>query len=85
MGLKLTTQVDTMPPINWDVICQPKMNDGLGFRKSIDMKKVMLSKMAWFLTTNNNNLAAKLLKINMGTSCSQELGIARLALHHGKT
>lgn len=54
-------------PKSWDYLCQPKSLGELGFEKADDSNKAMLSKTAWALVREKDNLAMQILKARYGT------------------
>lgn len=44
--------------INWDTICQPKENGGVGLQKLSNVNEAFLMKLGWELLTTNQNLWA---------------------------
>lgn len=44
----------------WNAVCKPKLEGGLGFKKSADMNKTMLAKVGWRLHFNDHGLWAKM-------------------------
>lgn len=47
-------------PTNWDAICRHKLVEGLGFHKTKDLNKAMLSKVAWELVIQSDKLRVKI-------------------------
>src|ERR1044071_3748967 len=52
---------DYKPLIGWDKICQPKMNGGLGIRKSKDMNDALQMKLLWKILAEPNNIWVKII------------------------
>ncbi|CAN1808083.1 Putative ribonuclease H protein At1g65750 [Linum perenne] len=47
--------------VNWDTVCKPKDQGGLGLRSARDLNKAFLMKLAWSLISRPNELWAKVL------------------------
>ena len=52
--------------INWEVVCAQKEKGGLGLRKIILLKKVLLGKWVWRLAIEKDNLWKKVLLVKYG-------------------
>ena len=52
--------------INWEVACAQKEKGGLGLRKIILLKKVLLGKWVWRLAIEKDNLWKKVLLVKYG-------------------
>lgn len=50
--------------IFWDKICQPKNQEGLGFRKTEEVNSAFLAKLAWKIIPDHNNLWYNLFMLN---------------------
>lgn len=50
-----------MALINWDLICQPKTNGGLGLRKLEDQNATFIMKLGYNLVSNHNALLVNVL------------------------
>lgn len=51
-----------MHSIRWTILCKPKRNGGLGFRRALDINKVLLSKLIWRLHTESDQPWVLLMK-----------------------
>ncbi|CAN1812312.1 Putative ribonuclease H protein At1g65750 [Linum perenne] len=47
--------------VNWDTVCKPKDQGGLGLRSARDLNKAFLMKLAWSLVSRPNEFWAKVL------------------------
>lgn len=45
----------------WNQVCQPKEHGGLGIRNMGDFNEAMISKLAWQVTTDDQNIWTQLI------------------------
>jgi len=56
----------TLAWVNWDNICQPKVNEGLGIKNVEFFNKTLIAKWKWLLLENEMALWAKILIAKYG-------------------
>lgn len=49
--------------MNWDVLCRPKERGGVGCMKAKVMNKALLSKLAWRMLTQENDIWCKVIRM----------------------
>ena len=57
-----TDNKQKVPLVKWDMVCRPRKEGGLSFRKTADMNLALLAKLGWKLEANDNSLWAHALK-----------------------
>lgn len=50
-----TAQNKRVHLINWDIVCRPKCNGGLGIKKAAAMNKAMLAEASWRIVQGAGN------------------------------
>ncbi|XP_072067045.1 uncharacterized protein [Arachis hypogaea] len=61
--------------INWETLCRPKLQGGLGFRKITIMNEAFLMKLFWRIITQPDALWAQVLKIKYGRGENPFFGV----------
>lgn len=54
--------------VNWDTVCKPKNNGGLGLRKSVDNNTAINSKLGWQIMNGGNTPWIKMMRDKYGCS-----------------
>lgn len=56
--------------VKWDVVCSPKSEGGLGFRKEDVISEASMIKLAWRLCSSNDGIWATWIKGRYFSNCS---------------